>query len=89
MAPRPRRSLTLARSLALPPYAAPRLAPGPLVRRVRPPPGGAADCFCFHGNRPMTWFSRAAPRAEAREGGAMFLLIDELEVNVLQLWACL
>lgn len=54
-----------ARSAALPGAAS---RPGPLVRRVRPPPGGAADCFCFHGNRPMTWFSRAAPRAAVREG---------------------
>ena len=31
---------------------------------------GAADCFCFHGNRPMTWFSRAAPSAADPRGGS-------------------
>lgn len=28
----------------------------------------APDCFCFHGNRPMTWFSRAAPRTADPRG---------------------
>lgn len=36
----------------------PRVSGRP-ARRVRLP----ADCFCFHGNRPMTWFSWAAPKA--------------------------
>lgn len=63
MAPRPRRSRSLARPTRR------RVSPrAPLARRVRPPLGGATDCFCFHGNRPMTWFSRAAPIAAAREG---------------------
>lgn len=36
------------------------------ARGVRLP----ADCFCFHGNRPMTWFSWAAPKAaDPRWGG--------------------
>lgn len=56
--------------------------PGPAPLLPRSPRSaarsGAADCFCFHGNRPMTWFSRAAPSAAdprgattpARRGGA-------------------
>ena len=71
-APAPARS-RCSRSLVRP-GPAPPLPRSPCSAARR----GAADCFCFHGNRPMTWFSRAAPSAAdprgattpARGGGA-------------------